>query len=167
MSTKEELEEIRERLAALEAKAGQPLPADPDADPGLGIFVRPLASAPKHGLGSRMGGPDLLEAVRRACHGVNYRGNVVLDGAALDEAWAEIEGLKVGDPELRRKYRLLWPSYAGFALLTGDLTPAKYDGFDGAAKRDAKAGKTIRSFLEQEFAVMAGGAAPSGGEAGE
>lgn len=158
MSTKDELDAIRDRLDALEAKA----PAVTPNTGGLFAFVRPIPSAPRHGLGSRMDGPDLWEAVKRACSGVNYQGTLVHNAEAEDDVWQEIERLKIGDPELLPKYQALDPAFAGFALLTGLIDVAKWDplGFGiNAGKRDnfAKRGTTITSWLEDQFRIGHGG----------
>lgn len=157
MSTKDELDEIRDRLDALEAKADESA-APPSG--GLFIFTRPSSSAPLVGLGSRMDAPDVFEAVKRACSGVNYQGTKVISGAQEDEVWAEIDRLKVGEAALVDKYRGLDPALAGFALLTHLIDVSRWDalGFGtNTLKRDALAGKTIASFLEDQFQIGHGG----------
>lgn len=148
MNIEQKVKALEERIDALESK-----PAPQTDNAGLFAFVRPNMYAPQHGLGSRMDAPDVLEAVKRACSSVNYQGDQVLAGGPLDEVWNEIEGLKVGVPELREKYAALDPAFAGFALLTGLLAVSRYDSFAGQMKRDALAGQTIFKFLSDQLKV--------------
>lgn len=146
-----------DRLAKIESvllipAAGKPAPGEPD----LFSFVRPDGSAKPYGLGTRMTGPDVREAIKRACHGVNWRGDLVLGPAAADEVWAEIAQLQKGNPDLLEKYRFVDPGFAGLALLTAILDPVRYDGFIGQAKRDSWAGTSIDSFLTAQFAISGG-----------
>jgi len=157
MAKSEDLKSLEERVEALEEKLidllGTP---DPVPSGTLFIFNRPGPGAPRYGLGSRMAGPDVLEAVRRANHCVGYQGNLARHGSGEDEAWGEIDRLKVLDPELLEKYRMLDPAFTGFALLTGLIQVAKYDGITfgaNARAREAFAGQTIQSWLENEYAV--------------
>lgn len=149
MNMEQKIKALEARIDALEAK-----PATQADTSGLFAFVRPNIFAPLHGLGSRMDSADVLEAVKRACSSVNYQGDQVLTGGPLDEVWTEIDGLKVGVPELREKYAALDPAFAGFALLTGLLTVCRYDSFAGQMKRDALAGQTIHKFLTDQLAVV-------------
>jgi hypothetical protein len=149
---------IDKRLAAIEEKLPvnititTPAP-EPSEAGGLYDFVRPPADEPPYGLGIAMTSVDVGEAINRACHGVNWRGDIVLSPAMLDEVWTEIEALKAGDVALIAKYRNLDPGFAGLALLTGLTDPAKYDGFIGQAKRDAWAGTTVQSFIDGQFTI--------------
>lgn len=158
MSMTDDLKALTERVDTLEARveAGAPLPPQRDPVGTLFIFNRPGPGVPRFGLGSRMGGPDVLEAVRRANSGVGYQGNLVRDASGEDEVWGEIERLKVLDGDLLAKYRLLDPAFAGFALLTGLIQVAKYDAITfgvNARSRESFAGQTIQSWLDDEFAV--------------
>lgn len=146
-----------ERLAKIESvllipAAGKPAPGEPD----LFSFVRPDGSAKPYGLGTRMTGPDVREAIKRACHGVNWLGEQVLGPAAADEVWAEIAQLQKGNPDLLEKYRFVDPGFAGLALLTAILDPVRYDGFIGQAKRDSWAGMTVPKFIGNQFKVAGG-----------
>lgn len=159
MSTADDLKALKERVDALEARLDEGGPGGPVQDPSgtLFIFNRPGPGVPRFGLGSRMGSPDVLEAVRRANSCVGYQGNLVHGPAAEDEVWGEIERLKVLDADLLPKYRMLDPAFAGFALLTGLIKVAKYDAITfgtNARNREAFAGTTIQSWLNDEFAVQ-------------
>jgi len=153
------LEQILARLEKLEG--GKP-PIEPQKPTGgLYDFVRPVPVEPRHGAGVRMTSPDAEEALLRSKYAVRWNGDVMLTGAAEDKVWAEIEALKAGDEKLIAKYRVLDPTFAGFALLTNLLDVSQYDGFLGQSKRDAYAGWTVQSFIDLQFGVDS---KPSGDE---
>lgn len=155
------------RLAALEKLAAGYKPEAPPADDtpaktgGIYDFVRPVPVEPRHGAGVRMTSPDAAEALLRSKYAVRWNGDVMLTGAAEDKVWAEIEALKAGDEKLIAKYRVLDPTFAGFALLTSLLDPAEFDGFMGQSKRDAFAGYTVERFIGEQFGIDS---KPSGDE---
>lgn len=164
------LDAICARLDTLEDEVRKLQAAAPSATPntgGLFAFMRPLPGVPRHGAGSRMDGPDLWEAVKRAISGVNYQGTIVHGPDAEADVWHEIERLKLADPELLPKYQALDPAFVGFALLTGLIDPVRWDplGFGiNARKREnfAANGTTISSWLEDQFRVAQGGPGISG-----
>lgn len=162
MSNSDDIKDLFARVEALEAKSTG------GSGAGVGsilVFNRPRPDAAPFGLGWRMSAPDPVEAVKRACFAVNYQGGLVHEGEALDEVWDEIERLKVADPKLLPLYAKVDPAMAGFALLTGLVSVSKWDPMQfGKAqeKRDALAGFSIASWLEQEFAVR--GTVGIGGE---
>jgi len=168
MNYDEKLDFIISELASLKQALGSigvdvPV-APPDEIGGLYQYVRPDPTSPRAGLGSVMAGPYKDEAIIRAMHNVNWKGGTCHSEGAVDEAWAEIEALKAGDLELIKKYKMLDPEFVGFALLTNLLAPAKYDSFSGGMKRDGLKGTTVQSYLDEQFAIKAGGAVPSGND---
>lgn len=156
-----DLAEIKHRLDKLEGGKSPIEPQKPTPTGGLYDFVRPVPVEPRHGAGVRMSSPDAEEALLRCKYSVRWNGDVMRVGAAEDEVWAEIEALKTGDEKLVSKYRILDPTFAGFALLTGLLEPAVYDGFMGQSRRDGWAGWTVEQFISQQFGIDA---RPSGDE---
>lgn len=154
------LEEILKRLDKIEGNAPPKPPIEPQKPTGgLYDFVRPVPVEPRHGAGVRMAAPDAEEALLRAKYGVRWNGDVL--DQIEDDAWEEIEALKAGDQKLISKYRSLDPTFVGFALLTGLLDPAKFDGFLGQSKRDRYIGYTVERFIGEQFGIDA---TPSGDE---
>jgi len=114
-----------------------------------------------------MSSPDAEEAFQRSLHGVNWRGGH-LSEQSYEEAWFEIGLLKQGEKALVEKYLDLDPEFAGFALLTGLIAPARYDAITfgaAAVARKGFAGATIQSFMDDQIRVKQGGGGPGiGGE---
>jgi hypothetical protein len=154
------LEQILARLDKLEGIGPKPVP-EPQKTGGLYDFVRPVPVEPRHGAGVKMTSPDANEAILRSKYSVRWNGDVMLQGAAEDTVWLEIERLKAGDAKLIQKYSMLDPTFAGFALLTSLLDPVEFDGFIGQSKRDGWAGWTVEQFIAQQFGIDA---RPSGDE---
>ena len=158
------LEDLSARLAKIETVLLIPTPETPAAPArtdGLYRFVRPAVRDVAQFGGRRMAEADPVEAIQRALHGVGWAGNEIAE-LAYDEAWEEIEKLKSGDSALIARYSMLDPEFAGVALLSGLIAPAKYDAITfgvNAKSREALAGKTVASFLLDQFAVSGG---PSG-----
>jgi hypothetical protein len=157
---------LTDRVASLEVIFGTASmgPTAPAKTGGLFDFVRPPEGTPRYGLGVEMNAPDVYEAKKRACSCVNWQGGQARS-TDEDDVWAEIEKLKAGDEALISRYRMLDPEFAGFALLTGLFDVTKYDGVTfgiNATKREACAGSTIQSFLDDQFTIRAGGGTPSG-----
>ena len=147
MSYDDKLDLIISRLGAIEAKLS-PAPTG-----GLYDLVRPAVRDVSPWSGVEMRGPDPFAALARALHGVDWRG-YHLDDTGYDEAWEEIEQLKRGIGI--EFYRALDPEFAGYALLVGLISPAKYDGATWGTNRDkrlALAGATVESFISDQFAV--------------
>lgn len=166
------------RLAALEKLAAGYKPEAPPADDtpaktgGIYDFKRPDPAEPRHGLGQKMYSPDEKEFIERSRFAVRYNGNLALGPAQEEEAWAEITAIQTGDPGIIEVYADagIDPMLVAVLLMQGRIDPVKYDGptFGNAAqKRAALVGMTPGSWLQNEFDIMAGGAAPSGGEYGE
>lgn len=154
----EKLTALESRLAAIEGPVQTPVPPPTT---GLYAFARPAVRNVAQFGGRRMAEADPVEAIQRALHGVGWAGNEIAE-LAYDEAWEEIEKLKSGDSALIARYSMLDPEFAGVALLSGLIAPAKYDAITfgvNAKSREALAGKTVASFLLDQFAVSGG---PSG-----
>lgn len=162
------LEDLSARLAKIETVLLIPTPETPAAPArtdGLYRFVRPAVRDVAQFGDRDMTSADADEAFRRSLHGVNWRGGFIAD-VSYEEAWAEIEALKSGDETLIARYRALDPEFAGYALLVGLAAPVKYDALSfgvNAATREALAGKTIQSFMDEQIAIAQGGGTPSGG----
>jgi len=166
------LEEIRERLDKLKGNA----PPKPEPEPQkpeevfLARFVRPVPLVPRHGAGVRMSSPDGEELIKRALYSVRWNGDVMSHIA--EEAWAEIEALKAGDPKLTAVYAEtgIDPVLACVLLLTGYLdTVANDQNSTGVAqeKRRREVGKTPQSWIDEQLAIMRGQPVVSGGDAPE
>lgn len=160
------LGEVISRIGAIEARLDAGLtivqpPAAPQPTP-LDAFVKPAMRDVSPWAERRdMTGPDVDEAIRRAHHGVNWRGGY-LGAAAYEAAWTEIERLKSGDRELIDRYRMLHPEFAGYGLLVGLFAPVAEDRWSwgvNSATREGFAGQTIQSFLDDQFKV---GGTPGG-----
>ena len=165
--------EVLARLAAIEGKlpGGQPIPA-PAQSGGIYDFVRPPVGTPRYGLGVRMTVADGAELVKRAQHCVRWTGTLALDGSSEDAAWAEIRAIQDGDPAVIKVYAEAGadPVTIATALLLGLIDPVRFDAtYFGqyVEKRMRLVGLTPQTWLENEMAIVAGGAAPSGGEYGE
>ena len=164
------LEDLSARLAKIETVLLIPtpeVPAAPARTDGLYRFVRPAVRDVAQFGDRDMTSADADEAFRRSLHGVNWRGGFIAD-TTYEEAWAEIEALKSGDEKLISVYRDsgIDPEFAGYALLTGGISPAKYDAItfgQNAKNRAALAGFTIKSFIAEQMGVAYGGGSPSGG----
>jgi hypothetical protein len=170
------LRDLQTRVAriekALPASQPQPIVAEPPPSGGIYDFKRPPVGTPRYGLGVRMAVADGAELVKRAQHGVRWKGDLALGAADEDAAWAEIGAIQAGDPEVIRVYAESGadPEMIGTALLLGLIDPIRYDAqYFGAyvEKRRALVGKTPQSWLENEFAIARGGAVVSGGDAPE
>lgn len=164
--------EIKHRLDKLE---GAP-PPKPEPEPQkpeevfLARFVRPVPIIPRHGAGVRMSAPDGEELIQRALYSVRWNGDVMSHIA--EEAWAEIEAVKAGDPKLTAVYAETGadPDLIAVMLLTGYIAPVGYDQFSfnvAQEQRRGYVGQTCQSWIDNQFAILHGGAAPSGGEYGE
>ena len=153
----EKLDLILARLDAIEAKLAA-APHAPATDAGLFRFARPaVRETGKWPADVDMVAPDPEEVFRRALHGVNWRGGAVSD-QTYEEAWQEIEALKAGDEKLIAVYREanLDPEFAGIALLTGLIQPAKYDGPTfgvNSGVRRGYAGYTAASWVEAQLSI--------------
>lgn len=157
---------------ALPASQPQPVSAEPPPSGGIYDFKRPPVGTPPYGLGIRMAVADGAELVKRAQHHVGWKGDIRLDGAAADAAWAEIHAIQAGDPEVIRVYAESGadPEMIGVALLLGLVEPIRYDStYFGVyvEKRRRLVGFNPQSWLENEFAIARGGAVVSGGDAPE
>ncbi len=170
------LEGLDARIAKIETYifeeyAPDPTPPEPAKTGGIYDFKRPVPVEPRHGLGVKMGSADAAEFIERSRYAVRYSGLLALGPGQEDEAWAEITAIQNGDPGIIKAYAEagIDPMLVACLLMQGVIDPVKYDGptFGNAAqKRAALAGLTPQSWLQNEFDVMAGGAAPSGGEYG-
>lgn len=152
-----ELHGINSRLDSIEAKL-QPTPAPIEVTipptGGLFDFVSPTDDL--YGFGSVMTSPDPVEAIRRACANVNWRGDVALSPEERDARWAIIERLKKADPELLPYYGMLDPGFCGLGLLTGTFEPHTSDALSfGTTKirRESLVGKTVEAFLAENLGV--------------
>ncbi len=168
----EMLAEIIARLDRLEGVKPPPEPQKPAPTGGIYDFKRPVPVEPRHGLGMKMYQADVAEFIERSRYAVRYSGLLALGPGQEDEAWAEITAIQNGDPGIIKAYAEagIDPMLVACLLMQGVIDPVKYDGptFGNAAqKRAALAGLTPESWLDNEFAIMHGGAAPSGGEYGE
>lgn len=151
--------------AALPEKAPGVTPPSTEPPTGIYAFKRPPVGTPPYGLGLRMATADGAEMVKRALHHVNWRGAIRLDGAAADAAWAEIYAIQNGDPEVVKVYAECGadPEMIGVALLLGLIEPIRWDStYFGVyvEHRRKLVGVTPTSWLENELAIAAGGAAP-------
>lgn len=167
MTYDEKLDLIIGKLNALEADVNSlkegtvTKPVVPVLTGGLYQFERPVVGSPRYGLGTKMTGPDVAEAITRANSCVNWQGTQC---RSTDEAevWAEIEMLKTGKFEVVKPYIMLDPEFVGFALLTGLFDTVANDARSfgiNRSKRESFAGKTVKGFLEAQFAITG---APSG-----
>lgn len=153
----EKLDLILARLDAIEAKLAA-APQTPAPDAGLFRFVRPaVRETGRWPADVDMVAPDPEEVFQRALHGVNWRGGAVSD-QTYEEAWQEIEALKAGDEKLIAVYREagLDPEFAGVALLTGLISPAKHDAMSFGVNfgvRRGYAGYTTASFIEAQLSI--------------
>lgn len=165
--------DIRARIERLEGVPPKPQPEpEPQKPEGIYAFTRPSDGEFRHGLGVKMTSPDVAEFVERSRYAVRYSGFLALGPGQEDEAWAEIQAIQNGDPGIIKTYAEagIDPLLVAVLLMQGILDPIRYDGptFGNAAeKRRALVGWTPQYWLENEFAIMRGGAAPSGGEYGE
>jgi len=165
-----DIKRISERLDKLE---GAPPPKPEPQEPAfLAQFVRPPVGTPRYGLGVRMAVADGAELVKRAIHCVRWTGTLALDGSSEDAAWAEIRAIQDGDPAVTKVYAEAGadPEVIATALLLGLIDPVRYDSqYFGqyVEKRRRLVGITPQTWLENEMAIAAGGAAPSGGDAPE
>jgi len=153
----EKLDLILSRLDAIETKLGLvSAPIEVTIPPSGGLFDFIAPADDLYGFGSVMTSPDPVEAIRRACANVNWRGDVCLSAEERESRWALIERLKAADPELLPHYRMLDPGFCGLGLLTGAFAPHTSDGPSfGATKtaREAFAGKSIETFLAENLGV--------------
>ena len=141
-------------------------PAKPRARTGdLYDFIRPGQDDPATGVGVVMTGPDPIEAVERARHGVNWLGTIALTPEEQEKRWAIIEKLKEQDAEVLPFYSMLDPAFCGLALLTNVIEPHTSDALSfgtTARRREAFAGTTVASWVGDNLTVYYGGGTPSG-----
>jgi hypothetical protein len=154
------------KAGLLPATPGEPAPVKTG---GIYEFKRPVPVEPRHGLGKKMGSADEKEFIERSRYAVRYSGQLSLSPGQEDEAWAEITAIQTGDTGIVKAYAEAGvdPMLVAVLLMQGELKPVKYDGptfGDAAQKRAALAGKSPQSWLKDEFEVMAGNPAPSGGD---
>ena len=169
------LAQILERLDKLEgAPPPKPEPEPQKQEPTGGIydFKRPESVEFRHGLGQKMYSADEKEFIERSRYAVRYNGNLALGPAQEEEAWAEITAIQNGDPGIIKAYTAagIDPLLIAVLLMQGRINPIRYDGpsFGNAAVQRARyVGETPGSWLANEFAIMAGGAVVSGGDAPE
>lgn len=169
------LEDLSARIGKIEMVLlidPKPEPEPQKPEPFLARFVRPPVGTPRYGLGVRMAVADGAELVKRAIHCVRWTGTLALDGSSEDAAWAEIRAIQDGDPAVTKVYAEAGadPEVIATALLLGLIDPVRYDSqYFGqyVEKRKRLVGLTPQTWLENEMAIAAGGAAPSGGEYGE
>jgi hypothetical protein len=167
MNYDEKLDLILTKLEAIAPSAPVPVPTEPAI---LADFVRPFPVEPRHGAGTRMNAPDEKELILRARYGVRWNGDVM--SHIEDEAWAEINALKAGDPLVTKVYAEtgIDPTLAAVLLLTGYLEPMKHDQYSlgiAQANRRAKVHQTPQSWIADMFAIMRGQPIVSGGDAPE
>lgn len=150
---------------ALPAAQPQPVAAEPPPSGGIYAFQRPPVGTPRYGLGVRMPAPDGAEFIKRAQHCVRWNGRLALDPDPEDAAWAEIHAIQAGDPEVIRVYAESGadPEMIGVGLLLGLIDPIRHDStYFGVyvESRRALARFTPQTWIENEFAILRGGAAP-------
>jgi hypothetical protein len=166
MTNDEKLDAILARVTAIEARLDMGLTiVQPSPPTPLDAFVRPPAGAQPHGLGVQMREVDVAEAILRACHGVNWRGDLIVAGKQADEVWSIVERLKVADPAILPYYQMLDPLLCGLGLLSGFIPPHPEDSYPFSptrSVREAFAGQTVESFLADQMAVISGGGGASG-----
>ena len=154
----------KEILARLDKLEGAP-PPKPEPEPQkpeaafLARFVRPVPIIPRHGAGVRMSVPDGEELIQRALYSVRWNGDVMSHVA--EEAWAEIELVKAGDPKITPVYAATGadPDLIATLLLTGYIAPVGYDQFSfnvAQEQRRKLVDKTPQSWIQEQFAIMRG-----------
>lgn len=158
---------LNKRVDTLTQSAPPETPQAPTRTDGLFRFVRPaVRDVTQWPIGVDMTTPDAEEAFQRSLHGVNWRGGH-LSPQSYDEAWAEIDALKKGNPVLIAEYgpsgANLDPEFAGYALLVGLISPVEHDPETfgvAVSRRRSFAGTTIQSFMDDQIRVKQGGGGP-------
>lgn len=179
--TREEFEELKSRITALDGKVGALVTDGTIADTAgdevpMVWFVRSTNRAPF--LGHRNLG-SLKEMVDSICADVHpfTGGRIFGDGSympqpdgtkldTLDEVWKVVEEIKAGGEEVSKRFALLWPSFAALGVLTNRYAPrAKYNPFLDPQKIAYDWGKTPTNMMEEwlHFVNNPGGQ-PSGGD---